>query len=135
MRLILSVWIFVTSILLASCGSASVPTTEIDLIVTDFQFSPNSFTVPAGENITIHLGNSGAVVHSFIIMDSGQTAGSEFGDEDLPNVYWKVEVPPGNDFSATFTAPQEPGEYEFVCSIPGHLQAGVVGRLIVVEGK
>jgi uncharacterized cupredoxin-like copper-binding protein len=135
MRLILSVWIFVTSILLVSCGGASVPTTEIDLTVTDFQFSPNSFTVPAGENITIHLGNSGAVVHSFIIMNPGQTAGSEFGNEDLPNVYWKMEIPPGNDSSTMFTAPEEPGEYEIVCSIPGHIQAGMVGRLIVVESK
>jgi uncharacterized cupredoxin-like copper-binding protein len=125
----------VISILLASCGGTSAPTTEIDLIMTDFQYSPNSFTVPAGEKITIHLVNSGAVVHNFIIMNPGQTAGSEFGDEDLPNVYWKLEVSPGNDSSTTFTAPEEPGEYEVVCSIPGHVQAGMVGRLIVVESK
>jgi uncharacterized cupredoxin-like copper-binding protein len=27
----------------------------------------------------------------------------------------------------------KPGEYEFVCDLPGHLEAGMKGRLIVVD--
>ncbi len=135
MRLILSVWITVISILLASCGGASAPTTEIDLTVTDFQFSPNSFTVPAGKEITLNTSNSGAVLHNIIIMNLGKTAGSEFSDEDLPNIYWKLEMPPGNNSSTTFTAPKEPGDYEIVCSIPGHVQAGMKGNRRVVGSE
>jgi uncharacterized cupredoxin-like copper-binding protein len=135
MRLILSVWIAAISIVLASCGGASAPTTKIDLTVTDFQFSANSFTVPAGKEITLNTSNSGAVLHNIIIMNLGKTAGSGFGDEDLPNVYWKLEMPPGDNSSITFTAPKEPGDYEIVCSIPGHIQAGMKGNMRVVRSE
>jgi uncharacterized cupredoxin-like copper-binding protein len=133
MRFILSVCFIAISILLASCGGTSTPTTEIDVTLTDFQFSPSSFRVPAGKEITLNANNSGAVIHNFMIMNLGQTAGPEIGDEDLSNVYWKLEIPPGGDSSTTFTAPEEPGDYEVVCSIAGHIQAGMVGKLTVVE--
>lgn len=135
MRYILSMWIITISILLASCGGRSVPATEIDVTLADFHFSPCSFTVPAGEEITLNSNNSGAVIHNFMIMSLGKTAGPEFNDEDLPNVYWKLDVSPGGDSSTVFTAPEQPGDYEVVCSVPGHLQAGMVGKLTVVEGK
>jgi uncharacterized cupredoxin-like copper-binding protein len=135
MRLILSLYIPAISIVLASCGGTSAPTTEIDLTVTDFQFSPNTFTVPAGKEITLNTSNSGAVLHNLIIMNLGKTAGAEFGDEDLPIIYWKLEMPPGDNSSATFTAPKEPGDYEIVCSIPGHIQAGMHGNMRVVGSE
>ncbi len=135
MRFILSVWIIAISILLTSCGGTSAPTTEIDVTLTDFQFSPNSFVVPTGKEITLTSRNSGGVIHNFMIMNLGQTVGQEYGDEDLANVYWKLEIPPGGDSSTTFTAPEEPGDYEVVCSIPGHVQAGMIGKLTVVESE
>ena len=135
MRFTLLVWIAALSLGLASCGGASAPTTEINVTMTDFQYNPNAFTVPAGEEITLRSTNSGAVIHNFIIMNQGQTVGTEFDDEDLPNVYWKLEIAPGGDSEVTFTAPSEPGDYEVVCSTPGHVQAGMVGKLTVVEGE
>lgn len=33
----------------------------------------------------------------------------------------------------TFTVPEEPGEYEYVCSFPGHYYGGMKGVLIVNE--
>jgi uncharacterized cupredoxin-like copper-binding protein len=135
MRLILSVWITAISIVLASCGGTPAPTTEIDLTVTDFQFSPNSFRVPAGKEITLNTSNSGAALHNLIIMSLGKKAGAEFGEEDLPNIYWKLEMPPGDNSSTTFTAPKEPGDYEIVCSIPGHIQAGMHGNMRVVGSE
>ncbi len=135
MRTILYICTIVIVFLLPSCGVASAPSTEIDVTLTDFQFSPNSFTVPAGKEITLNLRNSGSASHNFIIMSLGRTAGPEFDDEDLPNVYWKLELPAGGDSSTTFTAPQEPGDYEVICSIPGHIQAGMMGKLTVVENE
>ena len=135
MRIFFSVCIAATLLGLASCGGTSAPTTEINVTMTDFQYSPNSFTVPAGNEITLRSTNSGAVIHNFIIMNKGQTVGTEFDDEDLPNVYWKLEIAPGGDSETSFTAPAEPGEYEVVCSTPGHVQAGMVGKLTVVEDE
>lgn len=132
----LFILILMSSLVLASCGgSSNSPTKKLNVTMTDFQFSPNQFTVPAGQEITLDAANNGAVVHNFVIMKQGQTAGTEFTDDDLPNVYWQVEIQPGGSTSTSFTAPSEPGEYEVVCKTPGHLQAGMTAKLIVVENK
>lgn len=130
--------LFALTLLLAlsACGGGpSSPTTDIEVSLTDFQFIPNQFTVPAGQEITLDATNNGAVIHNFVIMNLGETAGSEYTKEDDANTYWKIELPAGGSESATFTAPTEPGDYEVVCSTPGHVQAGMVGKLVVVAGE
>ena len=123
------------TLLLASCGEAG-PTTTINVTMTDFQFTPNQFTVPAGQEITINVTNTGAVVHNFIIMKLGATAGATYEDDDEANVYWaQRDIQPGGDFSVSFTAPTEPGEYEVVCRTEGHIASGMVGKLTVVAGE
>lgn len=136
MKKSLFILILICSLVLAACGgSTASPTTKLNVTMTDFQFSPNQFTVPAGQEITLDAANNGAVVHNFVIMKQGQTAGTEFTDDDLPNVYWQVEIQPGGTTNTSFTAPKEPGEYEVVCKTPGHLQAGMTAKLTVVETK
>jgi uncharacterized cupredoxin-like copper-binding protein len=136
MKKYLIVWVIAISLVLASCGgNSSKASTKIDITMTDFQFQPNTFTVPAGQEISLNATNSGGVVHSFVIMKQGQSAGTEYNAEDQPNVYWEVEVQPGGSAETSFTAPDAPGEYEFICHIPGHVQAGMVGKLKVVAGE
>jgi uncharacterized cupredoxin-like copper-binding protein len=118
-------------LLLGACGSSG-PTTNLRVDMTDFMYNPSNFTVPAGETITLDLTNNGAVEHNFIIMDFGTDIGNEFGDEDEANVYWQTKLGPGQSETFTFTAPSEPGEYQVVCSVQGHYQAGMVASLIVV---
>jgi uncharacterized cupredoxin-like copper-binding protein len=103
--------------------------------MTDFQFSPSQFSVPAGQEITLDSSNTGAVVHNFVIMKLGTTAGTEYTEEDAENVYWQVELAPGGSVSTTFVAPSEPGEYEVVCRTAGHLQAGMIAKMIVVADE
>ena len=129
--LILTLLLFI----LTACGGAKSATTKLNVTLTDFMFTPNQFTVPAGKEITLDIANNGAVVHNFIIMKLGQTAGTEFTSEDDANVYWKIELQSGGSTSTSFTAPTEPGDYEVTCSTPGHLQAGMVAKMIVVAGE
>ncbi|MBI2758203.1 MAG: cupredoxin domain-containing protein [Chloroflexi bacterium] len=130
-RISLTVVVLGFLLVLAACGGAGTVSNTINVTMTDFQFSPNTFTVPAGQTVTLNAANNGAVIHNFVIMKLGQSAGASFGDEDLPNVYWQVEVQPGASANATFTAPAEPGSYEVVCGTPGHLEAGMSAKLIV----
>ena len=37
----------------------------------------------------------------------------------------------GESDTITFTVPETPGEYDFICSFPGHFAGGMVGKLIV----
>ena len=123
------------SLVLTSCGGAGGASTSIDVKMTDFQFQPNQFTVPAGQEITLTSSNSGAVVHNFVIMKLGTSAGPMFDEEDIPNVYWEVELLPGADTNTSFTAPTEPGDYEVVCRTEGHIASGMVSKLIVVPAQ
>lgn len=116
---------------LTACGTSG-PTTTINVTMTDFQYAPAEFTIPAGKEITIYAVNNGAVEHEFVIMKYGLTIGEDFGDEDEENIYWEVEVNPAQSATATFTAPTEVGEYQLVCGTEGHFKAGMVGKLIVV---
>lgn len=130
------VFALVLLLTLSACGGGTAsPTTDIKVTLTDFQFVPNQFTVPAGQEISVQAANNGAVIHNFVIMNLGQTAGTEYTKEDDANVYWKLELAAGGSTDTTFTAPTEPGEYEVVCSTPGHVQAGMIGKLIVVAGE
>lgn len=122
----------VLTLLLASCGGSG-PSTTLDVTLTDFAFVPNVFTVPAGQEITLNIANNGAVVHNFVIMQLGKTAGDTFNDEDQANVFWEErDIPPAGELSVTFTAPTEPGEYQVVCRTPGHIASGMIGKLTVV---
>ena len=124
----------ILSLTLVACGGGG-PSTNIDVTMTDFQFQPNQFTVPAGQEISFSSSNNGAVVHNFVIMKLGTQAGDFFDEEDLPNVYWETELQPGSSTSTTFTAPSEPGEYEVVCRTEGHIMSGMVAKLTVVPAQ
>lgn len=134
MKRILFILSTILSLVLSSCAAGG-PTTTIDLTMTDFQFQPNQFTVPAGQEITFNSTNTGAVVHNFVIMKLGTTAGDMFDEKDISNVFWEVEIQPGGSVDTTFTAPTEPGEYEVVCRTEGHIVSGMTAKLIVVAGE
>jgi len=126
--------VFVLTLALSSCGAAG-PSTKINVTMTDFHFEPMEFTVPAGQEITVNATNNGAVEHEFVIFNLGTNAGDKFGDEDEENIFWEVEVQPGQSATETFVAPTDPGEYYVTCGIEGHLEAGMSAKLIVVSGE
>jgi uncharacterized cupredoxin-like copper-binding protein len=134
MKRTLIVMAVLLSLTLASCGGGT-PTTTIDVAMTDFQFQPSQYIVPAGQEITFNSSNNGAVVHNFVIMKLGTTAGDMFDEEDEPNVYWEVELVPGASTDTSFTAPTEPGEYEVICRTEGHIASGMTGKLTVVPAE
>ena len=123
------------SLLLAGCGGAATVSDTINVTMTDFQFQPNQFIVPAGQEITFNSSNNGAVIHNFVVMQLGTTAGDTFDDEDVPNVYWEAEIPPGGSVNTSFTAPSEPGEYQVVCRTEGHIISGMIATLTVVAAE
>ena len=129
--LVLFVALFGMSLVLSACGGSG-PSTTMDVTMTDFHFEPMEFTIPAGETITVNAVNNGAVEHELVIFNLGTDAGDKFGDEDEDNIYWEVEVFPGETSTTTFTAPTEPGVYYVTCGIEGHLEAGMTATVTVV---
>lgn len=83
----------------------------------DNYFEPAELVVPANTDITINLTNEGVSTHNFNIDELGVQSG---------------DVESGGSVSFTFNT-GAPAEYEFYCSIPGHREAGMVGRLVVTD--
>ncbi len=130
----LVVFILGVSLVLSACGGGggTASSTTINVTMTEFQFTPSTFVVPAGQQITLNAKNGGTVEHSFVIMKYGTTAGDTFDDQDKPNVYYQLDAQPGTSQTETFTAPTQPGDYQVVCSMPGHIAAGMVAKMTVV---
>ena len=79
----------------------------------DIDWNPNEVTIPANTNVTIEVPNNGFAYHTFV----------------LPDYDIKLEMNGGETQSVTVNLP--PGEYTFICDVPGHEEAGMVGVLIV----
>jgi uncharacterized cupredoxin-like copper-binding protein len=122
----------ITVAVLAACRTSG-PSTRISFTMTDFAFDPNEFMVPAGEEITLNVTHNGTMEHNFIIMNYATDAGDIFDDADKVNVFWEVALQPGDSETVVFTAPEQPGTYQVICGMPGHLQSGMIGKLIVTE--
>ncbi len=88
---------------------------EIKMVGEDFSFDPDSFTVKAGQEVTVTL-TSNDMEHDFVL-------------EDLDVQTETIEE--GETGSVTFTAPEEPGEYTYYCSVGDHRAMGMVGTMIV----
>lgn len=129
--------------LLAACGGGAAPAGpgELSLTGTDeFKFDPPTLTVPAGQTVNLTFKNAGSVEHSFAIFAAGEeldhileemsmmTGEDEMHDELLFEMH---ELAGGASNTESFTAPAEAGEYVFICTVPGHAQAGMAGTLTV----
>src|SRR4030095_6061902 len=120
MKKIFSITFLLFALVLSACAP-SKPSNKINVDMTDFAFTPNQYTVPAGQVITLHVQHDGTVEHDFIIMKYDTSVGEHFNEEDQPNIYWQIKVQPGESETITFTAPDQPGTYQIVCGMPGHV--------------
>ena len=125
---------FCATFVLTACSASASAATTLNISMTEFAFSPNTFTIPAGKPISITIRNNGAVVHSFIIMKSGYVINGSFTDADKTNIFWEEpQIAPGQSVTDKFTAPGDPGVYQIICGIPGHLESGMVAKLTVIN--
>lgn len=127
---------------LSACGSAEKEAVVRHVIVEakEFSFSPAELTAKVGETVEIEFKNLGTVEHDFNVEalpvtgevvshgDQQQLATThEHGAaEKAVHVFAKVR----NMGHLVFT-PSQAGEYLITCTVAGHKEAGMVGKLIV----
>ena len=129
-----SIGLFYLFIILIIVLTACAPKEyKFNVKLEEFKFIPDSFSVPAGAQVTMEMENTGALEHELVIMLLSKDATLPFDENDEANIYWEAELQPGTKQSVTFTAPSEPGEYQLVCGTAGHLEQGMKGTLTVTE--
>src|SRR5215471_907015 len=103
-----------------STPAASAPSlsTTLSITASEFKFSPTAFQVPVGQKIQLTLTNTGQVEH----------------DVTIPAASFSLQAKPGESASGTFNI-DTPGVFDFICSIPGHKDAGMKGTVSVVDGS
>ncbi len=117
--------LMVAALGLAGCGDGDgngggEASTDLEVTGTDsLEFEPDSYTVPAGEEVTVTL-TSGGVEHDFIIEDV------DGGDVEV------VHADANESETGTFTI-DDAGTYTVYCSVPGHREAGMEASLEVVD--
>lgn len=79
----------------------------------------------------LHLGTNG---QEFVEAGFASASNDYVAEEKESVVIIRTKIiGPGESETLTFTAPSEPGSYEYVCTFPGHFGAGMKGFLEITE--
>ena len=133
-----------------SLTSALPAPRTIDITGGDtMKYNVTTIRAKAGESIRLRLKSTGtlpkvAMAHNVVVLKPGTdpvkfvTEGAAHRATDFvaPSMSAVVvaKTPfagPGETVEVVFTVPKKPGTYPFLCTFPGHLQAGMQGTLIV----
>jgi plastocyanin len=100
---------------------------QIATSARSFAFTPASWTVASGQDVTLTMTNTSDTEHEWVIMNAPIASEDEFTEE---GVFWEVEAGAGETATDSFTPPA-PGTYQVICGLEGHFTAGMVGELVV----
>ena len=94
---------------------------SFDVTLTDFKIDPSSIAAPSGAALTFNVANDGMSPHTFAVKAGDQT-------------YETPQIEAGS--TGTVEVPAlDAGEYQILCTIPGHDQLGMTGTLSVAAGS
>ncbi len=95
-------------------------TQEMYLIMTEFAFNYTNPDIVAYQHylVRVTLDNQGEVEHSFMVLGVSEDSGY---------------IADGEVYTMEFVINQDPGVYEYLCTVPGHREAGMYGTWIIEE--
>ncbi len=120
-------------------GDAKAVTRTVEVKMTDdMRFSPDRIEVKQGDTIRFVLKNDGKLLHEYVIgtkkeLDEHAALMVKFPNMEHDEPYM-AHVAPGKAGEIVWTF-NRAGEFDFACLIPGHYQAGMVGKVRVAEAK
>lgn len=114
----------------APADEAVTVTDVLAIKAQDLTFDRTQLAVPAGAEVTVNLTNTGALEHNWVLV-AATVEPATATVADAINQAASDVLAGGRSTTFTFTAPAA-GNYSFVCTVPGHAAAGMVGALTVV---
>jgi uncharacterized cupredoxin-like copper-binding protein len=109
-----------------------VETTKWVIQSDDFVFSPNQLTVEAGEKVTLVLDNVDNIEHDFEIigLDAKDVENANQHHHNQAENKIHLHAQPGAKQKISFI-PTRTGTYQYICTIPGHKERGMIGSIHV----
>ena len=116
-------------------GDTQKVTRTIEINMTDtMRFTPNKIEVKLGETVRLVAVNAGKVLHEIVIGTPKELKAHAEMMKKHPGMQHEepdmAHVDPGQKGHIVWTF-NRAGTFEFACLIPGHFEAGMVGRITV----
>jgi uncharacterized cupredoxin-like copper-binding protein len=121
-----------------SFGRQGNPAKASRTVVVDMsdamRFSPSEVSVKQGETIRFVAKNGGKIMHEMVIGNLAELKAHGEMMKKFPNMEhdepYMAHVPPGKTQEIVWTFTKA-GEFHYGCLLPGHLEAGMIGRVVV----
>lgn len=142
----------ILTILFTGIISSAMAQRTIEIVGADnMKFDVTSIEAAPGEEITIKLTTKSqlpkqAMAHNVVVVDndvdmnafanaSARARDNEYIAPDYEEsvIAATALAGGGETVEVTFTVPEKEGDYEYICSFPGHYAAGMKGVLTVKE--
>jgi uncharacterized cupredoxin-like copper-binding protein len=125
--------VLIGSVLTLSASACSEKANADATIVFHYShFGPELLTATAGEPITITLRNDDPIAHEWMVGDAAMherhRTGTEPYHDQIPT---EVTIPAFSERVTTVVF-DEPGDYAYICHLPGHEAYGMGGTLRVL---
>lgn len=99
-----------------------------------FRFTPSDVVLKTGETVKFVVTNSGKMLHEMVLgtreeLKEHAELMRKFPDMEHEDANM-AHVKPGARGEIVWQF-DKPGEYQFACLIPGHFEAGMIGKVVV----
>ncbi|MEO6983966.1 MAG: cupredoxin family protein [Paralcaligenes sp.] len=116
-------------------GDAAKVTRTIELVMDDtMRFTPDRINVKPGETVRFLVKNSGKIPHEMMIGSTGELKEHAAMMRKMPGMKHAesnmITLNPGQKGGMVWQFPQT-GTVDFACLAPGHMEAGMVGKIKV----
>jgi uncharacterized cupredoxin-like copper-binding protein len=121
--------------ILTGCSSGTTAESTVTIAALDVKFNTQEISVAQGKPVKLVLDNKDQVLHDFSIdklpvankADHHAGGAHDMGGTN-PDVHVSAD---GHKQGSIVFTPTQAGTYEFYCTVPGHKESGMVGRLVV----
>jgi uncharacterized cupredoxin-like copper-binding protein len=129
--------VLVAGLVLAACGGGGGEAAPEPVSLTfsgfdEFRYDPETSSVQSGAPVTVNFNNEGVLEHDWLLVPTGADVNTVTAEDAVDPAAHSGVIAAGATNTFTFTAPAA-GTYQYVCTVPGHAPAGMVGTLTVTE--
>lgn len=116
-------------------AAASQATRTVKVSMSDtMRFSPRELQIERGEAVRFVVTNAGKTMHEMVLGTIGDLQRHAALMREHPGMEhdepYMAHVAPGKTQTIVWQFTQ-PGEFHYGCLIPGHFEAGMIGRIVV----